>query len=337
MLGQLLGAEEGMLILINFLCSFLFISLLFLIRYFAIRWIRNPQLKWSSEQRRRWIANIKSLLLGAMLLGLAYIWSEQVYAFAVSIFAIALALVLAVKELILCLNGSLLRMRGNVYDVGDRIEINGIRGDVMDVGFLSTKVLEVGPGDLTQQLTGRSISIPNALLLSHPVINESFLANFLLHNIAIPLSREEDWRDAKRILLQVAQEECAPYLNQARRRVREIERKQTVDFPSVEPRISLHLPNFEEVTLVLRIPTPAHLKGKIERNILERFLEQYAPLPIQSRRHSRRSFPNNQMQLDGGTALDGEKWEAEPPAQEEETQERESYRAAEEGWPESAR
>lgn len=264
---------------------------LWLMRYLVVRWLRNPNHKWSAELRRRWIANFKIIHLVVTLFALTYIWSEQVYAFAVSIFAIALAVVLAVKELLLCLNGSLLRLRGHAYDVGDRIEINGIRGDVIDVNLLSTTVMEVGPGDLTQQQTGRSISLPNSLLLTHPVVNESFLQNFLLHNITIPLNRNEDWRRAKKLLLEIAQDECSPFLEQARARVLEIERKQLMDFPSVEPRISMHLLDLEQLNMILRIPTPAHQKGRIERNIIDRFMEEFTSTHVAKLALSRPASP----------------------------------------------
>ncbi len=266
--------SEGF-VLNNTITTVIVVVFLMVLRFFVVRWLRNPNHRWSAELRRRWIANFKIIHLAIALFALVYIWSEQVYAFAVSIFAIALALVLAVKELLLCLNGSILRLRGHAYDVGDRIEINGIRGDVIDVNLLSTTVMEVGPGDLTQQQTGRSICLPNSLLLAHPVVNESFLGNFLLHNITIPLERCENWRLAKKLLLDIANDECSPFLDEARQRVREMERKQTVEFPSVEPRISMNLLDFKQMNMVLRVPTPAHKKGQIERNIIDRFLEAF--------------------------------------------------------------
>lgn len=270
----------------NGINSVLFLVAILLLRTVLVRALRASGRKWPSEVRRRWIRTVRSISWAASILGLAYIWSEQVYAFAVSIFAVAIAAVLAVKELLLCVHGSWVRIRSGSYAVGDRIEVDGIRGDVIHINLLSTTILEVGPGELSHQQTGRSICIPNSMLLENPVTNESFLENFLLHNIVVPLKREEDWSRAKDLLLELANEECAPYLDQARKKAFEIDRKEAVDFPSVDPRVSVQLPDAENVDLILRIPTPTHLKGRIERNITDRFLEIFSQSQEKSKNQS---------------------------------------------------
>ena len=63
---------------------------------------------------------------------IGFIWAPKIQTFAVSLLAIALALVLATKEIITCVGGSVVRMLTNTYTFGDRIEIGGIRGNVLD-------------------------------------------------------------------------------------------------------------------------------------------------------------------------------------------------------------
>ena len=117
--------------------------------------------------RRRWSVTIRNTLILVSIIGLAIIWAPQLQNFAVSLIAIAVALVLATKELLDCLTGSLLRTASKAYAVGDRIEINGTRGNVVDHNFLTTTLLEIGPGQTSHQYTGRAIVIPNNQLLSH--------------------------------------------------------------------------------------------------------------------------------------------------------------------------
>jgi len=84
------------------------------------------------ETRRRWAVNIRNVLALVFVIGLIFIWARQLGTFAVSLVAIAVALVLATKELILCISGTVLRVGVNAYSMGDRIEIGGIRGNVVD-------------------------------------------------------------------------------------------------------------------------------------------------------------------------------------------------------------
>ncbi len=245
------------------------------LRLFVPRYIRHANRNWTSQQRLRWIGATKTTIFVLLLLGVLLIWGEEIQGFAVSVFAIAFALVFSVKESCMSLNGSLHRMRGHLFDIGDRIHVNNIRGDVIDTTLLSTTVLEVGTGAANHQYTGRRVSFANSFLLNSPVVNESFLGNYYMNNIVIPMKSQDNWGRAKGILLDIANEECAPYLEQARRRLRQIERSRSIELPSVEPRVTLQIPNCNEVHLMVRLPAPAHLRGRLEQIVLTRFLERF--------------------------------------------------------------
>ncbi len=245
------------------------------IRYFAARYIRAADKNWTSQQRLRWIGSIRTIFFIILLMSIIYIWGETIQGFAVSVFAIAFALVFSVKELFMCLNGSLVRFRGHLYDIGDRIEINGMRGDVIDTTLLSTTINEVGKGAANHQFTGRRLSFSNSLLLKAPVFNESFLENYYMNNMIIPLKVSDDWKGAKALLLQIAQEECAPYIEQARRRIQQIERSKSLELPSVEPRVTIRMLEHNSLHLYLRFPSPVHLKGRLEQVVLTRFLDKF--------------------------------------------------------------
>lgn len=259
----------------NLIATAIFALIILIGRSFISRYIRRADKNWTSQQRLRWIGLARTTAFGILLLGLIWIWGEQIQGFAVSVFAIAFAMVFSVKELFMCFNGSLIRMRGHLFEIGDRIWVKDVRGDVIDTTFLSTTVLEVGSGAANHQYTGRRITFPNSLLLTERVVNESFLENYYMNNITIPLPRITDWKSAKQILLQIAQEECAPYIEQARRRMQQIERNRSLELPSVEPRVTLQLQDIDTIHLHLRIPSPAHLKGRLEQVVLTRFLEQF--------------------------------------------------------------
>ncbi len=204
-----------------------------------------------------------------------YIWGEAIQGFAVSVFAIGFAMVYSVKELFMCLTGSIIRFRGHMYDIGDRIDVAGVRGDVIDIGILSTTLLEIGRGAANHKLTGKRIVFPNSSLLEKSVVNESFLGNYYMINIRIPLKIDEDWKKAQRILLQIAQETCAPYMEQARHQIRRMEKMKSLELPSVEPMVSLQIPSPDAIDLHLRIASPAHMKGRLEQLIITRFLEEF--------------------------------------------------------------
>lgn len=259
----------------NMVATFILVTTLVIARYFLVRAIRKKKDEWFPERKMRAVGAVRFAFLTFLVLGLLYIWSAEVGAFAVSIAAVALAMVISVKEVLLCLNGGLFRVRAHLFDIGDRIEVDGVRGDVVEAGLLSTRLLEVGPGSTSYQHSGRTVAIPNSVFLDHKVHNESLLEDFFLFHVEISLKANEDWRLARSILLQAAEEECEPYISRALEKGRRMERKIGVEIPRVQPRVSLRLPDAEEIHLVLRFPTPINLKGQVEQAILERFMTSF--------------------------------------------------------------
>lgn len=259
----------------NGIVTLIFGVIFFVMKRLAVKAIRKSNRAWTAEQRLRWIGYLRSFSFGVLILGILFIWGEQLHNFAVSLFAIAFALVFSVKELFMSLNGALTRLRGNVYNLGDRIEINGFRGEVIDFNLLSTTILEMGPGLNSHHHTGRIVAFPNSMLLNSFTINESFMEHFFLHNIIVPIYLDQNWPKAKELLLKIGKEESGPFLEQARKRVKEASRQKSIQLPSVEPRVTIQMVKPKKINLILRVPAPMHLKGRLEQTILNKFLESY--------------------------------------------------------------
>jgi hypothetical protein len=100
-----------------------------------------------------------------------------------------------------------------------------------------------------------------------------------LHVITVPLDEREDWERAEALLLEAARIESGPFVEEARSQLRRVESRLGVEAPSVEPRVTLHLPEPGRVTLLLRVATQARRKGRIEQAILRRYLRSRGPVP----------------------------------------------------------
>jgi hypothetical protein len=232
----------------------LLISLL-ITRALAVRWIsRHPVL--SMESKRRWVVTTRNSIVFAFLIGLVVIWAHELQAFAVSIVALAAAL----------------RVGGKVYAVGDRIQIAGHRGVVLDHDVFATKLLEIGPGQSAHLYTGRVTVFPNSLLFTNPLIKENPGQDYGLYTLVIPIRADKDWQRAERTLLEVAKAECAPFMEEAARQMKLLEQTNLLEAPSPEPRITIQLPEAGTMHLVLRFPAPDRGRSRIEQAILRRYL-----------------------------------------------------------------
>jgi small-conductance mechanosensitive channel len=222
----------------------------------------------STELRRKWMVQSRSALMLLLMLGLIIIWGEELRTLALSIVAIAVAFVVATKELILCMIGTAVKTISRSFELGDRIQVKDFRGDVIDQNILATTIMEVGPGKITHQRTGRTTVIPNSLFVSEPVINESFSHDFVFHVFTIPFRREDDWRSAQLAFLESAKKHCASYLEDVRRHMNKISIKRGLEVPSVDPRVTIQVPAVGEIHLIVRVPARTGERGFIEQSIL---------------------------------------------------------------------
>ncbi|MEX1212546.1 MAG: mechanosensitive ion channel domain-containing protein [Balneolaceae bacterium] len=249
----------------------LFATGLLLLVLIALRTLINRFIRKrvaSMDLRLKWMVQVRNGMLLLLLLGLITIWGDELRTLALSVVAIAVAFVVATKELILCVTGSILKTGAGSFNIGDRIQVKDFRGDVVDQNLLATTILEVGPGKLTHQRTGRMTVLPNALFVSEPVINESYTHNYVLHVFTVPFNREDDWRAAQKDLLGAAQKRCRPYLKEVRTYMQQISEQRGLDVPSVEPRVTMQFPTADEIHLIVRIPARSTERSYIEQAIL---------------------------------------------------------------------
>ena len=256
------------------------VSLAVVIGVLILRWslhkgVTRMPIK-SQELRRRWILIVRNLTLALIAVGLIMIWAEELRSLALSLVAVIVAVVLSTKELILCITGSFLKASSGSFSLGDRIDVNHMRGDVIDQTLMSTTLMEVGPGETTHQHTGRVLVIPNSLFLSTPVINENYTGEFGVHNFTIPIKRDDDYLVHEHALIEAAADVCAPYMARARASMEYLTRTESVDAPSVEPRVTITIAAPDRIDLVLRVAAPIQRKGRIEQQIIRKYLDTVA-------------------------------------------------------------
>lgn len=254
--------------------TFITVAIIFTLRHIVIGWI-NHRKNISVGRRRKWAVNTNSFFSLVLVFAVVLIWSRELQTMALSFVAIAAAIVIATKEVLSCFTGGLYKSSNNLFDVGDRIEINNIRGDVIDRNLFSTTLLEIGPGAKTHQYTGRTVSIPNSFFLTHPVVNESFLKNFVLHTFSIPLSMKCDWRRGETVLLEAAESICSHLYPTVEGHMKRFEERASIQPPRYHPRVHMRFLDYKSFEFIVRITVPANEKGQYEQEIIKKFMSEF--------------------------------------------------------------
>lgn len=201
---------------------------------------------------------------------LLFIWRVELRAAALSLAALSVALVIGGKELLTSMLGYIHRTTSGSFEFGDVVEINGIRGEVIDQTLLSTTVLEMSDEHL---FTGRVVQFPNSYYVSHALKNHSRLGNYQLALITIPLAFGGDVEAAKKILTDAAMAVCSEFIAPTHQALRDLEGEQFVVMPSAEPRVTVRLGDSGKVTLLLRFPCRTSQRTKTEQELIARYLE----------------------------------------------------------------
>jgi len=127
------------------------------------------------------------------------VFSDKLRGLTVALGVTGAGIAFGLQEVIASFAGWLAIMFGGFYKTGDRVQVGGIKGYVMDIGFLRTTVMETGEwvdGDL---YNGRIVLIANSFVFKAPVFNYSGDFPFLWDEIKIPIKYGSKYEKAKEI------------------------------------------------------------------------------------------------------------------------------------------
>ena len=157
-----------------------------------------------SAIRYRWGKATASVAFVITLVALWMIWFTAMRSLGTFLGLLSAGLAIALKDMVADLAGWLFIVWRRPFDLGDRIQVGPHAGDVVDRRIFQFTIMEIGNWISADQSTGRLIHIPNAKLFTEPLAN--YIAGFpyLWNELPVMVTFESDWRRAKEIIAQVA-------------------------------------------------------------------------------------------------------------------------------------
>jgi small-conductance mechanosensitive channel len=192
-----------------------------------------------SETRYRFrkLISFSGVLAGFILITVAF--SDRLGNLTVAFGVAGAGIAFALQEVIASIAGWIAVSIGNFYSVGDRVQLGGIVGDVIDIGVLRTTVMEIGQWVKSDLYNGRIVRIANSYVFKEPVFNYTADFPFLWDEIMVPVKYGSDYRLAREILRGIADELLGEMVPEAERTWREMTRKYMIEHASVEPMVTL--------------------------------------------------------------------------------------------------
>lgn len=258
--------------------------LLVLLASRLLRWVAAAVLRGRTDARLAfwWRQGIAVTAGVVLLIGITSIWFDDPTRLATALGLVTAGLAFALQKVVTALAGYFVILRGRTFNVGDRISMGGVRGDVVGLGFLQTTILEMGQPPAVQeaepamwvrsrQYTGRVVTVSNASVFDEPVFNYTRDLPFLWEEMAVPVPYSADPGIAEGILLDAARRHAVPPAEVDGEALRELRRRYFMAAPDAEPRVYYRLTdNWLELTLrfVVRDHGIREVKDAITREIV---------------------------------------------------------------------
>lgn len=249
-----------------------------------IRWVQPDG--W--ERAGFWSRQALSIVLALFLfLGIVSIWFDDPTRLATGLGLVTAGLAFALQRVITATAGYFIILRGKTFNVGDRIVMGGVRGDVISLSFMQTKIMEMGqPPSVAQddpamwvrsrQYTGRIVTVSNDKIFDEPVYNYTYHFPYIWEEMNLPVRYQDNRKAAERILLEAAEKHGVAEKDLSPEEIEELRRRYGLPVKDVSPRVYWRLTD-NWLELSVRFVSPDHgtrdLKDAMSREILERLDE----------------------------------------------------------------
>jgi small-conductance mechanosensitive channel len=243
--------------------------------YGLVHFLNRASTRYLADAETRYRTRKFTAFLGyvAGVLLLASIFSDRFGQLTVALGVAGAGIAFALQEVIASVAGFVAISFGAFYRPGDRVQVGGIKGDVIDVGVFRTTLMECGQWVNADLFTGRIVRIANSFVFKEPVFNYSGDFPFLWDEVVLRVRYGSDYVLARAILDRVGTEVTGDYATAARQTWEEIARKYRVEAISVEPTVTvIATDNWLEYTL--RFIVDYRLRRTVKDRLFTRILEE---------------------------------------------------------------
>jgi small-conductance mechanosensitive channel len=157
----------------------------------------------------------------------------------------------AMQKVVTAIAAYFVILRGRMFNVGDRIVMAGVRGDVVSLGFIRTTIMEMGEPPTSsdnqvswveaRQYTGRIVTVTNDKIFEDPIYNYSRGFPYIWEEMHIPVSFKDDRRRAEEILLEAGRKHAVKATDLREDEIAELQRRFLLRPAEMEPRVYYRL------------------------------------------------------------------------------------------------
>ncbi len=237
---------------------------------------RRLALHTFDDQERQYKASkwLGRVFWGIALVLIVAIWSPSATNLITLLTIIGAGLAVALRDVLLSFVGWIHLSLHPPYRQGDRIEVNEVQGDVVDIGLTQTTLLEVGEWVGAHQSTGRLLHVPNAWIYQYGVKNYTEGFGYLWLEQSVVVTFNSNWKAARDLILEIAEEKLPNIEHEARKQLRQMTSEYLVQLNVLTPYVYVSIAD-QGVRLTLRHLTSARGRRDIRHDLSIEVLRQF--------------------------------------------------------------
>lgn len=202
-------------------------------------------------------------------------WFEGFKSLTTYLGLLSAGLAIALRDPLANLAGWLFILWRHPFDIGDRIEIDKNKGDVIDIRIFAFTLNEIGNWVNSDQSTGRVIHIPNQKVFNYSLANYSSEFRFIWNEIPVLVTFESNWKKAKEILLEIINEYSKDTTQKAAEEVKRAARFYLIYYNYLTPTVYTNVMD-SGVELTIRYITDPRKRRGSQQDIWEEILTRFS-------------------------------------------------------------
>ncbi len=237
------------------------------------RWLTNRYVK--DIRRRGQAMAARRLVLGLLVLIVVLLnFSDELGSAATVVGFAAAGIAVALQNVILSIAGYFFLIGRFGIKAGDRVQIGGVTGDVIDIGLVKLSLMELGGTGTHREPTGRVAVFSNAIVFqpSGNFFKQAPGTSFVWNEVRLTLAPDVDYRLAEKRLIDAVDEVFARYRDRVMRDYRHLERDLNVMLETPKPQSRLHLSQ-SGLEIIIRYPAEIYSAPQITDEISRRVLD----------------------------------------------------------------
>ncbi len=251
------------------------ILILSLIRFFSVRMISHRV--ENDRTKYKWRKNVSYVITFFGIFAVGQIWFAGLESLATFLGLLSAGIAIALKDPLTSFAGWIFLLWRKPFDVGDRIEIGSHKGDVIDIRMFKFTLLEIGNWVEADQSTGRVIHIANHEIFTKTIANYTSDFEFIWNELGVLITFESDWKKAKQILQEIAEECLMDFVSEAEREIRKAKKFYLISYKYLTPIVYTNVKDSGVNLTVRYLANPRTRRGTAQtlwEEILTRFGEE---------------------------------------------------------------